>query len=118
MAAKKAAAKKAPAKTEVDVTAAETPGAVEVKIEPVESTVQGEEPTSHEDKDKEREKLTSVPVEEREAPVVSSVAQLRDAANSTGKTVSTEQVAEARKVEDEVLKEGGELHRPPAAERG
>lgn len=85
-----------------------TAGAVEVKIEPAKSTIQGEAPKEHPEPEEAK----------KEVPTVSSVAQLRDAAAASGETVTTEQVAEARAAEDKAAEEGGKLHRPPAAERG
>ncbi len=92
-------------------------GTVNAKIESVKSTVQGKEPKEHDGK-VEEEIVEAQKNPEKTEATVSSVAQLRDLANSTGTTVSTEQVAEARKAEEKTAEEGGKLHRGPASERG
>lgn len=89
-------------------------GAVEAKIEPAKSTTTNETPKEHpteEEVKKENEKNA----EKKEVPVVSSVAQLRDLAASTGTTVTTEQVAEARAAEEKATGELSKVTRVSAA---
>ncbi len=91
-------------------------GAVEVKIEPAKSTTKNETPKEH-PTEEETKKETEKNEKSKEVPVVSSVAQLRDAAAAEGKTVTTEQVAEARAVEDKTNEELSKVTRLPAAEQ-
>lgn len=130
MAAKKTAARKAsPSKAKRDERAAEKAkedgvdtiaGAVDVTIEPAHSEAPTEDLVPYAESDKGKEQAQAVidrgnqKEEDKEPTVVNTVAQLRDAAATQGKTVTTEQVAAAREAERVTEEEGKDEYRVSA----
>lgn len=93
-------------------------GTADVKIAPAKTDVVKAVTPKSTDKYEKKEDAIAKQNENPKTQTVSSVAQLRDAAQSQGATVSTEQVAQAREAEEKAAEAGGKKHRLPAHARG
>lgn len=82
-----------------------------VKIEELKTTVTGKKPSKTAEEQEEKRDT------KKEAPIT-TVAQLRDKGLEAGVMPASSQVEEVRESETKALEKLGELHRPPAAERG